>query len=162
MNQDQAMTFEELLERDGRLVYTNKGVSMKPFLRADRDLIIIEKKGAERCKELDAVLFRRLGANGRDAYVLHRILKVYDDGYWIVGDNCISGEYVNEEDVLGVLTAVVRGGRRIRMTDPACRLYANTWCKWYKGRFVILKTKMRARSCAGKAKRLLIRLINKV
>lgn len=37
------MTFEEVLERDGKLVYTNKGVSMMPLLRQDQDLLVIEK-----------------------------------------------------------------------------------------------------------------------
>lgn len=36
------MTFEEVLELDGRLIYTNKGISMMPFLRADKDVMIIE------------------------------------------------------------------------------------------------------------------------
>ena len=36
-------TFEELLLREGRLVYKTKGVSMKPMLYQDRDLVVIEK-----------------------------------------------------------------------------------------------------------------------
>ena len=33
------MTFEELLARDGYLVYRTRGTSMEPMLRQDRDLI---------------------------------------------------------------------------------------------------------------------------
>ena len=35
--------FEDVIERDGRLVYTNVGDSMRPLIRQDRDLLIIEK-----------------------------------------------------------------------------------------------------------------------
>ena len=36
------MTFEELLQKDGRLVYRTRGVSMEPMLRQNRDLVVIE------------------------------------------------------------------------------------------------------------------------
>ena len=37
------MKFEDVIERDGKLVYTNVGDSMLPFIRQDRDLVVIEK-----------------------------------------------------------------------------------------------------------------------
>ena len=37
-----SVTFEELLEKDGRLVYKTKGVSMLPMLHQNRDLVIIQ------------------------------------------------------------------------------------------------------------------------
>ena len=49
------LTFEELLERDGQIAYTNKGVSMMPLLRQSRDVMLISKKGQAGCKKLDAV-----------------------------------------------------------------------------------------------------------
>lgn len=125
---EQPISFEALLARDGRLVYTNKGVSMMPLLRQDRDLMIIEKKGQERCRRFDAVLFRRPGINGRVAYVLHRIVKVNDDGtYYIVGDNCLTGETVREENVLGVLRGVVRDGRTVDSSSLGYRAYVWLW-----------------------------------
>ena len=35
--------FEDVIERDGRLVYTNVGDSMRPLIRQDRDILITEK-----------------------------------------------------------------------------------------------------------------------
>lgn len=135
------LSFEQLLERDGHLAFTNKGVSMMPLLREDRDLMLIDKKGPERCKRLDAVLFKRPGVSGRGAYVLHRVLRVNADGtYWIVGDNCVRGETVAEESILGVLTGMVRDGRTISVTGRSYRLYVNTWCRWYRLRFVLLRS----------------------
>ena len=43
-------TFEEELERTGKLIYTNVGDSMMPLIRQDRDLLIIEKKPEGRLK----------------------------------------------------------------------------------------------------------------
>ena len=140
------LTFEELLEQDGQIAYTNKGVSMMPLLRQSRDVMLISKKGQAGCKKLDAVLFRRPGPKGPDAYVMHRILRVNGDGtYWIVGDNCMSGETVREEQILGVLTGVVRSGKTIATDDWRYRLYVNTWCRCYPVRFAL----KRARAFAG-------------
>ena len=146
----ETLRFEDLLERDGRLVYTNKGVSMMPLLREDRDLMVIEKKGPGPCRKYDAVLFRRPGLEGRGAYVLHRILRCNADGsYWIVGDNCCSGETVREEQILGVLRAVVRDGKTVPVTAPLYRLYVHLWCDCYPLRFFLL----RLRPLAGAALR---------
>ena len=72
-------TYEEVLEKDGKLIYRNVGTSMLPLIRENRDLIIIEKKGRERLKKYDVVLYKR--ANGQ--YVLHRIIKVREADYII-------------------------------------------------------------------------------
>ena len=148
---NKTMNFEQLLERDGRLAYTNKGVSMMPLLRQDRDVMIIEKKGPQRCRKLDAVLFKRPNVSGRGAYVLHRVLRVNDDGtYWIIGDNCVSGETVAEAQVLGILTAVVRDGRTIPVTNRWYRLYVNTWCRFYHLRIALLRARHFVGRCLRK------------
>jgi hypothetical protein len=111
--------FEQELETHGSIIYTNRGVSMLPLLRQDRDILVIEKRGEERCRKYDAVLFKR--DNGQ--YILHRILKLLDGGYYIVGDNCAEGELVREDQVLGVLRSVRRNGKTIQVTDPGYRFY---------------------------------------
>ena len=116
------MTFEEILENDGHLAFTNKGISMRPLLFEGRDIMLIEKK-TERPKKLDAVLFKRNGINEKETYDMHRILRVNNDGtYWIIGDNCISGETVKEEQVIGVLSGIIRKGKTISVTEHLYRL----------------------------------------
>lgn len=145
---DQTFSYEELLERDGSFVYTVCGVSMMPLLRQKRDLIVIEKKGRERCDRYDTVLFVRPKASGGRDYVLHRILKRFDDGtYWIVGDNCISGDIVREDQILGVMTSFVRDGRTISASDLRYRLYVALWCKPYRLRIGLLKIRSFAARC---------------
>lgn len=146
------MSFEEYLEKNGTLVYTNVGVSMMPLLRQGRDLMVIRRKGEERCRKYDAVLFKR--ANGQ--YVLHRIVKVLENGYYIIGDNCVAGEFVREEQVLGILTEVSRDGRKtIRMTDRMYLVYVHLWCDALPVRCFLLRVKSVVRRIGGKVLRLL-------
>lgn len=113
-------TFEEEIRQNGYLVYTNVGVSMMPLLRQNRDLIVIEQKEG-RCARYDAVLYKRKTGQ----YVLHRILKVREKDYVICGDNCWRREYgITDEQILGVLTAVVRDGRKMPVTDRISEICA--------------------------------------
>ena len=136
----------ELAEK-GTLVYANAGVSMRPLLRQGKDLMVIRKKlPQERCKKYDAVLFKR--ANGQ--YVLHRVMQVREHDYVICGDNCIGMEYgITDEQILGIMTQVVRGGRKqriIRENDVLYRCYVHLWCDFYPVRALLL----RCRRLAGK------------
>lgn len=135
------MTFEEELRRSGRLVFTNKGSSMMPLLRQDKDIMIITACEAKELHALDAVLFVR-EQEGKKRYVLHRILKCNPDGsFWIVGDHCYSGETVKGEQILGKLSAVVRDGKNISVEDKKYLLYVHLWCDFYPIRFFILRAK---------------------
>ena len=135
-------SFEEVLNRDGRLVYTNVGVSMLPLIREGRDVMIIEKRDISAVKKYDAVLYRRDNFSGRGRYVLHRIVKILPDGsYYIVGDNATSGETVNAGQILGVLTGINRGGRQVSLTGFKHRAYVALWCAPYHLRFAILHIK---------------------
>ena len=71
-------TFEEILSKDGKLVYKTKGVSMNPMLYQNRDLVVIVPN-KERLKKYDVALYRR----GR-SYVLHRVIEVNDDGTYLI------------------------------------------------------------------------------
>ena len=154
---NEAVRFEDVLERYGKLVYPNKGVSMMPLLRQGKDLMVIERKGADPCRKYDAVLFKRPAVSGPDAYVLHRILRVNEDGsYWIVGDNCCTGDTVREEQILGVLTAVVRGGKKtVPVTAPAYRAYVSLWCDYYPIRFAVIRARQFGGRCYHRLKKLI-------
>lgn len=131
-------TFEQVLERDGSLVYPNVGDSMMPLLRQGRDLMVIGRRPEGRCKKYDAVLYKR--PNGQ--YVMHRILKVRRDDYVICGDNRIRREFgVPDEWIIGILTAVIRDGKTIPVTDRKYRLYVHLWCDFFWIRAGILRVR---------------------
>ena len=137
-------SFEKLLNESGYLVYTNVGTSMMPLLRQRHDIIEIRKKGPERCKKYDAVLYKR-----GTKYILHRIVKVHRDDYVIVGDHCVQKEYgITDDMILGVMTRVIRDGKSIYPTDWRYKLYCHLWVDFYAIRVLILKLKAKARAIA--------------
>lgn len=144
-------SFERELETHGSIIFTNRGVSMLPLLRQDRDVLVIDKRGEGRCRKYDAVLFKR--DNGQ--YILHRILKLLDGGYFIVGDNCTDGEFVREEQVLGVLRQVRRDGKTIQVTDPGYRFYVRVLRPIHRA--LILPRRF-VRRCGSFVKRKLLRI----
>lgn len=147
---DRNMSFEEMLETTGTVAFTNVGVSMMPLLREGRDVMVIRRKEGP-IKKYDAVLFKRPGRAGRGAYVLHRVLRVNDDGtYWIVGDNCVSGETVREENVLGVLETVIRDGRPMDFDTLSYQAYVHLWCAPWPARMALLRAKSLARRAVRK------------
>ena len=133
-------SFERELNKSGKLIYTNVGISMLPLIRENRDVMVIEKR-EEPPKRLQAVLFRRDGIEGRGRYVVHRILKIRKDGtYFIAGDHDTSGELVAFDHILGVLTAVIRDGKQIRFNGFRYWCYLHLWCAPYHFRFFLLRT----------------------
>ena len=130
-------TFEEILERDGKLVYTSVGNSMRPFIRSGDDLLVIEK-ATGRLNKFDVPLYRR----DTGEYVLHRILKVRDEDYIICGDNRWRKETgITDRHILGVLTAIIRIGKRISVNDQAYRFKVRLWCSFYWLRALVLWVK---------------------
>ena len=116
------ISFEDYLNEYDTLTYTNVGVSMMPLLRQGKDMFTVRRKGPERCEKGDVVLYRR----PPDQYVLHRVVEVRPEDYVILGDNCVYKEYgITDEDIIGVLTGYVRGGRAHSVEEPGYRIYTS-------------------------------------
>ncbi|MGN0619635.1 MAG: S24/S26 family peptidase [Ruminiclostridium sp.] len=131
------MTFEQELERKGKLTYICVGVSMLPLLRQRKDIITIEKKQG-RCKKYDVALYKR--PNG--SYVLHRVVEVREKDYVILGDNCLNKEYgITDENILGVMTSFVRGGREYSVNNGLYLFYSKLWYALYPMRRLMKKAK---------------------
>lgn len=142
MNENKTLTYEDILNKHGKLVYKNVGTSMMPLLRENRDLMIIEKRTLERLRKYDAVLYKSKG--GR--YILHRIIKVRKDDYVICGDHCYHREFgIKDEQILGVLTGIVRDGKTINVKDKNYLFYVHLWCDLFYIRIAILFCKQLAR-----------------
>ena len=64
-------SFEEILNRDGRLIYSSVGDSMLPMIKQGRDLLVIEKP-AGRLERYDIPLlfWPPVSATGVSAFVL--------------------------------------------------------------------------------------------
>ena len=127
-------TFEEQLEKNGKLIYTNVGDSMMPLIRQGRDLLIIEPVRG-RLKKYDVPLYKRDSGQ----YVLHRILKVRRNDYVICGDNRWAKESgITDRHIIGVLTAVICNGREVSVNSRKYKLYVHIWCDLFPVRAFIL------------------------
>ena len=142
------LSYGEYLRKYHTLTYKNVGVSMLPLIKQGRDSFTVrEVKQGESCKLWDVVLYKR----GTDQYVLHRIIKVYDDSYDILGDNCIGIERgIKKTDVLGVMTDFTHKGKQYKTDDIGYRLYVWLWCRPYKLRIFLKKIRMRLQSVLRK------------
>ena len=131
-------TIEEVLLETGKYIGPTVGVSMLPMLKNRRDTIVVKAK-TERLRPLDVALYKR-----GDAYILHRVLSVTDEGYIIRGDNCLYDEIVPEETVIGVLTEFFRKDKHYFCTDEKYLRYAKRRVKNHKFRrfFKLLKLKI--------------------
>lgn len=130
-------TFEQEIQKSGKLIYTNVGNSMMPFIRQGRDILIISKVNG-RLKRYDVPLYKRDSGQ----YVLHRVLKVRKDDYVICGDNRYVKEYgITDKNIIGVLTAVIRNGKEIPVTDYKYRIYVHLWCDFFPIRVGIIRIK---------------------
>ena len=147
----ESSTFEQELEKHGTLIYTNVGDSMLPLLRQGKDLFIISRKPEGRLKKYDVPLYKR----DDGTYVLHRILKVRKDDYVLCGDNRWRKETgITDRHVIGVLSAVIRDGKTISVTDWKYRLYVHLWCDFYFLRAFILIMKSLPRRILRKVARM--------
>ena len=136
------MTFENLLARDGYLVYKTRGVSMEPMLHENRDLVIIQAP-VSRLQKYDVALYKR-----GDAYVLHRVIGVEKDHYLIRGDNTYRIERVPDSAVIGVLTSFRRKGKEITTKSRGYILYTRLWQAFYPIRALCFCSKRKAAAVA--------------
>ena len=101
-------SFEEIIKRDGQLLYLTVGRSMEPMLHERRNPVVITKI-FRKLKKYDVVLYKR-----RADYVLHRIVKIKDGKYIIRGDNCYENEYnITDREIIGVLAGYYKGKKYI-------------------------------------------------
>ena len=118
------LTYEEIIRRDGKYIFTPVGTSMLPLLRQRRDTVLVEDSFGI-FKKNDVVLYKRKSGE----YILHRILKIENDSFTMCGDNQTDLEKgIRKEQILGVMTAFWRGEKMVKTTNTLYRLYTNVWC----------------------------------
>ncbi len=128
-------SFEEQLKKNGTLVYYNVGDSMMPLLKENRDLMVLSVPSGQ-IRKYDAILYKRESGQ----YVMHRVVGIRNDGYVLCGDNRYIKEYgVKQEQVLAVLTSVLRKGKEISTDSLQYRLYVHLWCDFFPIRAAVLR-----------------------
>ncbi|MBR5836751.1 MAG: S24/S26 family peptidase [Bacteroidales bacterium] len=99
---------ERLIKEGSQVSFTPKGVSMHPFIRGGKDTVLLDKP--ERIQKGDIALARVAPAT----YVLHRVTSTTEDSIILVGDgNTVSMERCRHEDVIAVVTTIIKDGKPI-------------------------------------------------
>ena len=94
-------SFEEVLDKDGELIFTNVGYSMYPLIKQREDILTIIK--TDTFKRGDILLYK----SEIDHYVLHRVLKIKKDKIILAGDyNYWKDKPIVKEQVLGKLISI--------------------------------------------------------
>lgn len=123
MQLDQLMPLiRESLALGQSVTFSPRGTSMLPMLRQGRDSVVLSPL-PEELKRYDLPLYQR--DNGQ--YVLHRIVAV-GETFTCLGDNQFQLEPgVRRDQMIALVTAFDRDGKRIEVTDPGYRLYCRFW-----------------------------------
>ena len=115
---------ERILAEGQEIQLKPQGYSMYPLIIPGRDEAIISPAAHAQPKKGDVVLYRREGS----ILVLHRICKVKEDGFYMVGDNQREVEGpLKREQIKGILTGFIRRGKYISVRHPVYILLSKLW-----------------------------------
>lgn len=156
-----AISYEDELKKSGKILFTIKGVSMRPLFRTDEDAILVVSCEPEKLNNLDIVLFNRVTLERGEQYVLHRIVGRRRDGKFIIaGDNCTDWDIVDPDDILGVVNSAQRGNNPIKLSGFRYALYKYLWCKPYKFRSFVLLIRSTIIRVGSKIKRICKKILH--
>ena len=112
-----------LVAEGTKVAFTPKGVSMYPFIRGDRDSVVLGQ--ADDIKVGDIAL-AKIGSS----YVLHRIIGIDADKVTLMGDGNVAGvEKCRRADILAVAETIKKGDREIDCRSKSHLRKADIWRK---------------------------------
>ena len=112
----------ERLDSGQSVTFSPRGTSMLPLLRQGEDSVTLSPL-PETLRKYDLPLYQRESGQ----YVLHRIVKA-GETYTCIGDNQFEFETgLRHDQMIALVTAVTRNGKRVEVSHPAYRLYCRVW-----------------------------------
>ena len=127
MKKDNAKSQTDLeqLLRDGNIIRIKpQGFSMYPLFIPGRDAALIQQVPVTSLKRNDVALYRR----DQGILVLHRIVRITSEGYYMTGDNQYEIEGpLRPDQCRGKLIACVRNGKEISVRNPLYRFLSSLW-----------------------------------
>lgn len=123
-NTNSQTDLEQLL-RDGNIIRIKpQGFSMYPLFIPCRDEALIQQVPVTALKRSDVALYRR----DYGILVLHRIVRITAEGYYMTGDNQYEIEGpLRPDQFKGKLIAFVRNGKEISVKNPLYRFLSSLW-----------------------------------
>ena len=113
----------EILQKGESVQIHPVGNSMMPFIYPGRDEVVISPVYKE-LRKYDIILFR---SQETGVLTLHRIVDIDEKAYYACGDNQYRPESVDKKQVLGVVTEIIRNGKRINTEAPVYRSLAKLY-----------------------------------
>ena len=115
----------EILKNGESVQIRPRGNSMMPFIYPERDEVVISPVYRE-LRKFDIILFR---SQKTGSLTLHRIADIKEQTYYACGDNQFLLEPVCKDRILGVVTEIIRNGKKINTDDPVYRFLAMLFTK---------------------------------
>lgn len=126
---------KEMVEEGQEVAITIVGTSMEPFLIHNRDKIYFRKPDGS-IKKGDMVFYQR----ETGAYVIHRVIKVKKQQYYMAGDHqtFLEGP-IEKKQIFAKIVSVEREGTWLTEKDKLWKFFAGWWCRLFWCRKVINK-----------------------
>lgn len=120
-----SLTDLEQLLRDGNIIRIKpQGFSMYPLFIPGRDEALIQQVPVTSLRRNDVALYRR----DQGILVLHRIVHITSEGYYMTGDNQYEIEGpLRPDQFKGKLIAFVRNGRETSVKNPLYCFLSRLW-----------------------------------
>lgn len=122
------------IKTHGAYITTPTGKSMMPFIRGERDNVVIGEPKRP-LKPMDVCLFKRQDG----VFVLHRLIKVKEDGYVFRGDGCYFRETgIRDDDIVGVMIGYFRNDKYVSASkSKGFRFWSRVWRLSYPIRYAL-------------------------
>lgn len=127
----------QCIEKGSEVILTVSGYSMSPFVKNRRDQVVLVKTDSpDKLKVGDVPLYLR--ENGM--YVLHRVVKVSNGVYTMLGDaQTLKEPGIKPSQIIAVAKAFIRKGKRYECSGAVYRLYSFLWMTLAPVRNLIFK-----------------------
>ena len=128
---------KEMVEEGHEVSMRVVGTSMEPFLIHNRDKVYFQKSDGV-IKKGDIVFYQRESG----AYVMHRVMKVKKQHYYMAGDHqtFLEGP-IEKKQIFAKVVSVERNGIWLTEEDQLWRFYAGWWRRLFWIRKVVNKLK---------------------
>lgn len=131
---------EKLLSDGHTIQIKPQGYSMYPLFLPGRDEALIQSTSPSALHRGDVVLYRR----DEGILVLHRIWKINQKGFYMVGDNQTEIEGpLRPDQIRGLLTGMIRNGNYISVQALQYRIITGIWLRLRPFRPIISKAASR-------------------
>ncbi len=110
---------KDTLNNDEQFLLPLRGTSMLPFLKTN-DKALLNK--VNKLKKRDVIFYQR-----DDGFVLHRIIKLKNDVFYVTGDNQYRIELVYPNQVIGVMVAYQKHNKLYQL-NAWYRFKVFCWC----------------------------------